>query len=258
MSLTATTVVTFTNLEESLSASLSIALDSKKILEYYQTQKTTFDIGDAVFLRVISGSDDYTVEASQGTITKLATDILYEVSEDVSFTNTKVASLSSLPAGSPPSVTYEWLGNNGGTALFNNKTITIPEPVVGILRCIYKVSGDRWKLVASPIKDDATVLVVAIQGDTTASLTVSYTNEDSSTPVPVEIKVSDFCSDEVLEDVTIWVDGDEIGRTNAEGLIYVGMFTPGSTHTLLMTKSGYIDSNVDILYNDSFTIPAAT
>ncbi|MGV9141830.1 MAG: hypothetical protein ACOC1X_02720, partial [Promethearchaeota archaeon] len=34
-----------------------------------------------------------------------------------------------------------------------------------------------------------------------------------------------------------------------------GMMKPKTHHSLKMTKTGYIDSDRDVLYNDSFTVP---
>jgi hypothetical protein len=72
--------------------------------------------------------------------------------------------------------------------------------------------------------------------------------------VPVGLSVPDFCSDEQVEDVEVFLDGFSIGYTNAEGKIFLEELMQGSQHQLKMIRNGYVDSDLDILLNDTFTV----
>jgi len=67
--------------------------------------------------------------------------------------------------------------------------------------------------------------------------------------------VADFYSDEPIENVEVFLDGNFIGRTNNEGKIYLHNLIPGQKHQLKMLKEGYTDSDLDVLHNDEFTVP---
>ena len=57
--------------------------------------------------------------------------------------------------------------------------------------------------------------------------------------------------------VTVFLDDVDIGETDANGVISLGGLVPGSTHSIRMTKDGYIPSNEDQLSNDSFVVPTS-
>ena len=96
--------------------------------------------------------------------------------------------------------------------------------------------------------------MVSRNGVALTSTTVTYENGELVF-VPVELLVSDFCSDEQVEDVEVFLDGFSIGYTNAEGKIFLGELMQGSQHQLKMIRNGYVDSDLDILLNDTFTVP---
>lgn len=93
-----------------------------------------------------------------------------------------------------------------------------------------------------------------------SSITVTFINPDTEeelSPEPYELQVKSFCTDETVAGVTVYMDGTEMGQTDADGVISLGALLPGSTHTLKMVKDGYISSDQDKLNNDSFTVPAS-
>jgi len=81
---------------------------------------------------------------------------------------------------------------------------------------------------------------------------------ESEDLVPYEISVLDFCSDEAIANVQIYLNGSYIGVTDSTGIKSLGYLTPGTSYTLKMTKTGYQNSDVDALNNDSFTVQAAS
>ena len=82
-------------------------------------------------------------------------------------------------------------------------------------------------------------------------------SEESTTPVPYELEVKNFCTDDTVTGVTVYLDGTDMGQTDSDGIISLGALLPGSTHTLKMIKDGYIDSDKDHIDNASFTVPSS-
>lgn len=241
---------------------LSLELDAEKNQEVYGVEsKTRFAPGETAYLKLISSSDEsYTIDCSYGTPRRQATNIPYSVTENLTFAKETQATLSHLPMNT---VTWDWIGNDGGTPLFTNRLVEISEEDVAVLHCEYQTLGDRLRLVVSNSQmtscgyDEISVLVHVTQGEETTSTSVTYsTAEGGGAPVPVELKVADFCDKEtMLEDVAVYIDGVNKGQTNSNGVLYIGEYVPGTTHTLHMTKDGYRDSDADPLSNDSFMVP---
>jgi hypothetical protein len=234
--------------------SAELSLDSEKNLLVYGQEKTSFLSGEAAYLK-LHCAPGYDLDCSAGVVVKSAAGIAYPYSEDLMFRLSRAESLQHLPMGQ---VDNQWIGKDGGSPLFSGKAVTIPEPKVAILRCEYKSIGDRLKLVVTHpdmgIHATMEVLVVVSRnGAALTSITVTYENGELIF-VPVELLVSDFCSDEQVDGVEVFLDGFSIGYTNAEGKIYLGELMQGSQHTLKMIRTGYVDSDIDILQNDEFTV----
>jgi hypothetical protein len=70
----------------------------------------------------------------------------------------------------------------------------------------------------------------------------------------VTINVSDYVGGANLQTVSVYIDGDLKGTTDANGNITVSGVAVG-VHTLKLTKSGYQDSDEDNLaYNDILVV----
>jgi hypothetical protein len=65
----------------------------------------------------------------------------------------------------------------------------------------------------------------------------------------ITINVVDFISVGDLINVSVYIDEVLKGITDADGLITIASVTVGS-HAIKMTKTGYLDSDVDTLLND--------
>lgn len=263
MAETANVTITYiASTDEEAGGDLSLELDSAKNQEVYGvSSKTTFSPGQVAYLKLLTSSDDsYTIECSYGSARRQATDIPYPVIENLTFANETEATLSHLPMRT---VTWDWIGNDAGTPLFTDQKVTISDADVAVLHCEYNTLGDRLRLVVTNAQmvasgyDEISVVVLVTQGSNTASATVTYNIEDGGgDPIPVDLEVADFCDQEtLLEGVVVYVDGEEKGRTNQSGRLYIGDYVPGSEHTLRMTKDEYRDSDSDPLANDSFTVP---
>jgi len=85
------------------------------------------------------------------------------------------------------------------------------------------------------------------------SLSMTIEGEGITTPEDVVIHVQDYVSDVDIDGVAIYVDGVYRGVTDASGLLTVEALTPGD-HTIRMTKTGYVSSDLDDLDNDDFTV----
>ena len=250
--------LTFTS-EDFTSDGIHLSLDTERNREVYGEEKTTFAPGEAAYLKLISSFDNYELYTSAGSVSRVASNILYEHSENIIFRFEQKASLEQNPVGA---VSWEWLGRSAETPFFNGKDVSIPEAEVAVLKCDYKVSGDRLRLVVSHGSmygnSELDVVVVAVKGENKASSTVSYSTEEGGVPTPIELEVSDFCSGEVVDEVEVFLDGTSVGTTNINGKIYLGELLTGSTHQLKMTKTGYVDSDQDVLHNDEFTVPTSS
>ena len=247
-----------------ISAGASLSLDDEKNQTIYGEAKTSFMAGEAAYLKLLGVSDylkvhgksGYDVGCSAGTVSKNAVNIAYPCDEDVTFRLSSSEQLQQVPYGP---VKWQWIGKDGGTPLFMGRTITISARKIGVLKCEYKSLGDRLKLFVNQADmgnlNSMDVLVVVYKdGNVLASTTVTYEN-DVVLPVPVELSVADFCSDETIENVEVFLDGNFIGRTNNDGKIALGNLIPGQKYQLKMLREGYTDSDLDVLHNDEFTVP---
>lgn len=225
-----------------IQASLRLELD-----EDANNGATSFSVGDDVYFRFISSSSEaYTIEVSDGSAIKSASNIHYPIEdEEVQFANTNEGSLTYLPV---VGVTTSWLGVSGGTPVFDGSTVNLNNDVTAILNCTYSTKGDRLKLSGFTVSK---VLIVVIQGENQASYALSIVDV-STGPTPYQLQVKDFCDDGILSGVAVYLNGSYKGLSNSEGLVSLGDLSPGSSYTLRMVKTGYISSDVDALNNDSF------
>jgi hypothetical protein len=69
----------------------------------------------------------------------------------------------------------------------------------------------------------------------------------------ITIRVTDYVDDDELLGVTVWLDGVNQGTTDVNGEIDIHGVTVGG-HELKLTKTGYIDSDLDTLFNDYIRI----
>lgn len=242
----------------------SLSLDKEKVLAAYgEENKSTFAPEETAYLKLLRSSDEeYNLYVSAGVIEKATRNIYYPQSEYVAFPATRTATLTNIPQ---KSVTWAWMGKAPGEPLFSRRNIRLrlsSDDIVpvGIMKCEYNTKGDRLKLKVTSDDmgdwDEMEVLVVAIQGDRKTTMRVKYDTGLGGEPVPINLLVKDFCSDEKIIDVEVYLDGVFIGTTGGTGKIYLGELIPSTQHNLKMTKTGYVDSDKDVLHNDTFTVPA--
>jgi hypothetical protein len=231
---------------------ISIALD-----DVANNGATGFIIGTSAFLRVSRNpkTEPYTMFKSGGSLSCVGTNIPYSVTDEiVIFANTKEATLDHYPSG----FSYTWLGNNPGVSVsITGKVITLSTEAVAVMKCSYTTYDDRWELI---FDEEGQVVVVAVMDDASSYTTVTFgtaLTSEGEIPEPqyYELTVKDYCSEEVVPAATVWLDDVEIGATDPNGIVPLGELVPGSEHTLKISKSGYQDSDLDNLKNDTFTVP---
>ena len=69
----------------------------------------------------------------------------------------------------------------------------------------------------------------------------------------ITIRVTDYVDDSELQTVAVTLDGVGKGNTNADGELSIGDVTIGG-HELKLTKTGYVDSDLDTIFNDNIMI----
>ena len=240
---------------------LSIELDNDYHIALYGEAKTEFNKEDIVYLKVYPGRDisDYDILKSSGKCFLSAPHNSENVVDLLSFVNTKSASFSVTPAYLH--VEYEWVSGGGGVGvLINEKGVTISKKTVGILSCEYVMYYDRLKLLRLPNSKDNDQIIVMIGNETRGyvSITVNYTEEES-TSRDLTIVIRNVDSEAIIAgaSVAITLEGISIfdGTTNEEGRVTVPSLVVGTTYDIKVTATDYFDTNVDVLNNDTFTVP---
>ena len=84
---------------------------------------------------------------------------------------------------------------------------------------------------------------------------IPFLSDEDETEVDITITVKDYVSDIPVEEASIYIDGSYVGKTDSSGVLNVMAVTVGN-HTIKMTADGYVDSIVDDLDNDNFTVSA--
>lgn len=196
-----------------------------------------------VFIRSFPSSPDLQVSSTMGRVTIEGHHIPLEVEEEIVFANTQEESLK-YPASSI--ISWEWLGRNGGTPLFNGKTITLPNKVYGVLKVNYISYYDSIKLRSD---NEGKVLVSAWNASSSGSIVIDYTTETK----PVYLTVKDACTKTIIPGASVFVDGQFVGLTDNNGRIFLGELRVGE-HQLKITAQNYQDSDRDTIANDKFII----
>ena len=79
--------------------------------------------------------------------------------------------------------------------------------------------------------------------------------EAGPAPIDYTLTVVDHYSGQPIEGAHVWLDESDKGYTDASGQVILENVTPGQAYPVRITKTGYQDSDQDILSNDEITIP---
>lgn len=87
------------------------------------------------------------------------------------------------------------------------------------------------------------------------TLTINFSN--ASTPKSVTLVIKDYATDTVIVGADVTVTGPDsytfTGVSDALGKVSLGTRAPGQ-YQLIATATGYQDSDLDFLANDTFTV----
>jgi len=235
--------------------SLSLALDEDMNVEppdpedpeAEPTVKSEFVFGEKAYIRVFKATrEDYTMRSTWGRLRPEGSGVRSKmpIEQDVQFGNAPSASLSSTPSGIQG---WEWIGRDPGVSpRFSGAEITVPEKITAILKVYYFVKFDRWSLVVDerigdlgdPDIGPVPALVVAVQGDQSASLTVNFTDEKSLGPEEYDVVVVWDCSENSpVPGATVRIGGQTF-VTGTDGSCGVGLLTPKATYQVSADKDG--------------------
>lgn len=234
-----------------------------KFDDEYNNNASEFYEGDDVYI-LIAASHDYDCYTTGDTVTKVGSAMIEEYTEDLVFAKQSEQTLAYPPDGPIKLADYEWIGtpppsDKPGTAksqnpIFDGMKVILPNTCTGVLRVTYNVSWDRWKVYYGRT---GTVAVTAYIPSTEAIsyLTIDYlSTTDVGAPEAWELQVLDYCTDQPVEGVMVTFDGESLGTTNSDGIVFIGDLTPDE-YSLVMIKDGFVPSATDRLHNDSVIIP---
>jgi hypothetical protein len=221
--------------------------------------KSSWYANEIAYVRIVTDAPSYEAITTGDHLRKVATNVPEATVEDVVFANTATASLTGNPDGA---VSWEWIGGvtpRGATPIFNGVNIDVRQRVIGLLRCTYNILGDRWEVTNYTPEEVAVVAHIPNYPDS-AYLTITFEEDPGTTGETYDaydLKVVDYCTDLPVPGVSINFDGSDIGVTGSDGKIFLGALAP-DTYPLVMTKAGYLDSNIDRLHNDSIVIASTS
>lgn len=236
---------------EETNVAIALSLDSEA-----NENETSFESGTPVYVRQFPPGE-FTMLVNIGSVEKRLREVPYTITEElVYFANAATANLDYLPDGE---VIHTWVGENLGNPVFNGRVVTIPESGVGVMSCTYITLYDQLMVTYSGAVA-TTVLLVVMNGDVSDSLLITYTGVIDVTERPVVITVKNYCSDEIVVGADIEVTASGYPTTNfitdALGQANLGNLIVGVTYNIKITATGYKDSDLDSLSNDSFTVTA--
>lgn len=85
------------------------------------------------------------------------------------------------------------------------------------------------------------------------SIEIPDLTEGLPEPRNIALKIVDRDSGNLLDGALVWIDEVYRGTTDANGVLFIDGIMTGS-HTIRSTKTGFIDTDLDNLYNDTLEI----
>lgn len=198
---------------------------------------------------------------SAGSLTLQSSGYPVEIEETVIFAGDTEASLQN---SCDNLIDMHWVGNSqGGSPSIQGAILKCGVPTFGVLSIKYTTNATRYTLSSGVVGE---VLVCATASDgRKGSVTLSFTEEEgegeeeddgSDLFIGVDIAVKDYCTDALVANATVEVDGAIKGQTGGDGTLYLGRYRKGTTHSLKITHANYIATDIDKLHNEEFTVPS--
>jgi hypothetical protein len=234
----------------------SVSLDADYIKQYYGEDKTTFEPGQPVFLKVVPANSQYpySLMSSNGSVSTINSNLVETIIDRIGLKNTDTAELSRTPLGS---VSVSWLAGSGPNPTIVDKTLDFKQNVIGIVECSYTGYFDRLRLTTpSTMKDTEVIVLVNYVDIDPVDTSVAFESVSGVVDVNVKFTVKDIANDSVIPGAIVNITGHGVNLTKiANGLGEItATLKKGNTYNLKTTASGFTDSDVDYLNNDSVTI----
>jgi hypothetical protein len=211
-----------------------------------QGEKSVFTKGDRAVLNVYPAGINQ-VRMSAGTHSFRQKNLVKNITEYLIFASADRAQLS-YPL--KKLLSANWIGRINGAPSAKGRTVSLPAVSSGVLFVSYETDCDVLELVC-PLTGHCLIEVFSNGGYGYTSLDYTYGSGDGT--VETILHVRDACTNVLLSDAHVWVNGGYRGKTDSGGYINLGMLSPGK-YQLLTKKEGYQDSDGDIIANDSFIV----
>jgi len=227
---------------------------------------TPVSLGAAALLRLLgpdtaAGLDLY---ASLGEVAVVGENVTEAIEDELVFADDTAQSLSRLPV--PGTVSWSWIGAAPAANVINDgQVMRLSSAGSGILKVNYtsayiklRLSGVNTEPGNVAEGEAFDVLVVAKNEAAAADVRVSYQRSDDDTGGQLrdlDLVVVDYCTGDTVAGATVRAAG-QVLTTNAAGACRLKDVVVGADYSLQITHPDYVDSDQDLLSNDTFTVPA--
>lgn len=209
-------------------------------------EKSVFNAGETATLNMFPSDLSAKLSVSSGTAVFKKRGEVLEQTEYVIFANSDTAYLK-YPAARL--IAAEWQGRINGAPSISGTAIVLPAVSSGVLKITYETKYDILDVVC-PIQSHC---LLEAKSDTRYGYAdIDYTYGIGGA-FEVVFRVRNACTNTPLAGADVWLNGEYKGKTNNDGYINFGMLNVGK-YNVVSKKEGFVDSDKDIIANDSFTV----
>ena len=245
---TSTTIVFNKDLE---AVGLNLELDEDR-----NNDKTSFNPGDVVYIRVSPGGLSPNSNTTMGAITKQSANIVRRVpKEDYEYQIFARDMEKDFGYLCTELVDLQWCGFIPDVPpQFNELKISFSEPVSCVMKIKYNTSYDLWRL--SGVNIPCKVLVEAFTEDRYGSLVIDFSpteeGQEEAQKSHTYLSVRDACTQQTIPGAIVIIEGVEY-IADSNGRVDLGIMETG-TYPIKITADEYQDSDKDRIGNDQLVI----
>jgi len=242
-----------------------------------------YKVGETYPVSVFKGKDVTGLSSfsSNGTFVSTGEKGTSEVTDNITFTNDKIANLSHTIHSE---LKYEQLGKAHSLSgkeiepprflKGDNNTLYTGSPVFASIKATYLTSFLIYHFTPSEVGSAiiavtansvacgelSSTLTVEVVGDESSSCCCSSSDDDDSndsnkiTVTDVTLIYKDFVNGQQIEGATVFLNGVKKGITDSSGSITLYDVKVNTVHKIKATKDGYLNTDSDSLSNDSFMV----
>lgn len=230
-------VITFGSAETTSTDSFTFEIDG---------EKSVFNAGETVTLNMFPSDLSAKLSVSSGTAVFKKRGEVLEQTEYIVFANSDTA-YTKHPV--TRLIAAEWQGRINGTPTISGTAIVLPAVSSGVLKVTYETKYDVLDVIC-PIQSHC---LLEAKSDTRYGYAdIDYTYGIGGA-IEVVFRVRNACTNSPLPGADVWLNGEYKGKTNNDGYIDFGKLNPGK-YNVVTKKTGFVDSDKDIIANDSFTV----